>query len=915
MTTNTPKYCPECGSSIPEASADGLCPRCVFAKVMMPTADGSPVPHVPPSLESVRAAFPHLEVTALIGSGGMGAVFKARQPQLDRFVALKILPTELADQPGFSERFQREAQALAKLSHPHIVTIHDFGHAGGFYFLLMEFIDGVNLRQLLKTKRLTPKEALSIVPPICEALQCAHDHGIVHRDIKPENLLIDKASVVKIADFGIAKMIADESGTGVPPVSGADTGGTPVPQTLALGTPDYAAPEQRDASAATDHRADIYSLGVVLYEMLTGERPTEKLEAPSKRVQVDIRIDEIVLRALEKTPELRFQTAAEFRTQVETLTAYPSDKRSKARPPLTWNAGALFGSAAGMSLWMPVAALQSDWSVAGKVLSFTSSGTIIVAALRIWLSRDRRSAIDGYLLLLSAGFIATFIFLGAAQALGLTLRSSLPGGIVVSPMNFGWALGLYFLMWWWFMRRYEEPESPTASELPREPATTPPQPRWQGWDVWVIALCFVVFGGLWLERLSRAQLFRPFLSWDIVLPSALATVILITGAAFLWMLAKNINNTSGSRVTSWKRQLGRSIVPTIAIVLLLRAFIMQSFWAVTDASAPEIPRGSLVLVWKPTRTFAAGDLIAYAESGRVNLGRITTASQDAVFVRRNGSEPTSVLHSDIVGKVVSVFWRPTPRPSAQSTTDHVVVALIRSGPLFPITISARTSGGEPQAVGGLVDLFVNIHGSDPSDTEVRPLVRGAKVTKITDSDPTISNYRLVELELELTQTEVDLIKLHAFRHSFTFRPAEATAEAWSPSPAPPAEPKAMRNGFPQGAHIGRGGQGVMVTHDDAKLHYVLYHAGDFGTSSSGTQNLPANYWTDEGSVKLKNERTFGYRRESRYPDELLVNGSRYDLNKGRVFVLHDDGTLDQLSITVPLTVASDPEALGAIIKR
>ena len=195
----------------------------------------------------------------------------------------------------------------------------------------------MNLRQLLQAKRLTPKEALSIVPPVCDALQCAHDHGIVHRDIKPENLLIDKAGVVKIADFGIAKMIAAPAAEGASGAVGAPSS----PATMALGTPDYAAPEQRDASAATDHRADIYSLGVVLYEMLTGERPTEKLEAPSKRVQVDIRIDEIVLRALEKTPEMRFQTAGEMRTQVEALVhAAPSRRplrnRDRTLPQSSW---------------------------------------------------------------------------------------------------------------------------------------------------------------------------------------------------------------------------------------------------------------------------------------------------------------------------------------------------------------------------------------------------------------------------------------------------------------------------------------------------------------------------------------------------------------------------------------------------
>ncbi|WP_395744879.1 protein kinase domain-containing protein [Prosthecobacter sp.] len=331
MTPIPSHLCPQCGTSIPEESAHGLCPRCVYARALAPTVEGAFVSYVPPALDSVRAAFPHLEIIALIGSGGMGAVFKARQPQLDRFVALKILPSELAGRPGFSERFQREAQALARLSHPHIVTVHDFGLAGDFYFLLMEFIDGVNLRQLLQAKRLTPQEALSIVPPVCEALQCAHDHGIVHRDIKPENLLIDKAGTVKIADFGIAKIVNDgaELCRDSDAEASESTHGKHAAASMPLGTPDYAAPEQ--ASGAADHRADIYSLGVVLYEMLTGERPTARLEAPSKRVQVDIRIDEIVLRALEKSPELRFATAAEFRTQVENLNHQPVRARYSSR--------------------------------------------------------------------------------------------------------------------------------------------------------------------------------------------------------------------------------------------------------------------------------------------------------------------------------------------------------------------------------------------------------------------------------------------------------------------------------------------------------------------------------------------------------------------------------------------------------
>jgi thiol-disulfide isomerase/thioredoxin/tRNA A-37 threonylcarbamoyl transferase component Bud32 len=283
---------------------------------MQPTQAGDAANAMPPPTpEELAPHFPQLEILECLGRGGMGVVYKARQKSLNRLVALKLLAPERADDPQFAARFEKEAQALAALNHPHIVAVHDFGRAGGFYFLLMEFVDGVNLRKLLQTKRLTPKEALSIVPPVCDALQCAHEHGIVHRDIKPENLLMDKAGVVKIADFGIAKIIAasaDEKGGGAPATSSGAA-------TLALGTPDYAAPEQHEANGDVDHRADIYSLGVVLYEMLTGERPEGKIEAPSKRVQVDIRIDEIVLRALEKEPELRFRTAAEFGTRVESV--------------------------------------------------------------------------------------------------------------------------------------------------------------------------------------------------------------------------------------------------------------------------------------------------------------------------------------------------------------------------------------------------------------------------------------------------------------------------------------------------------------------------------------------------------------------------------------------------------------------
>ena len=304
--------CARCNAPVPPNAPEGLCPRCLLLRVADPTDPAVPNPEPappPPPLETVAAAFPHLEILKWIGQGGMGVVYQARQKSLDRLVALKLLTPHRAHDASFAARFAQEARALAALSHPHIVTIHDFGQTDGFYFLLMEYVDGVNLRQLLQSRRLSPEEALAIVPSLCDALQFAHDHGIVHRDIKPENLLLDQAGRVKIADFGIARMLGDE-----PASQPSVTEGT-----QAAGTPGYMAPEQKANPRTADSRADIYSLGVVFYEMLTGELPADRLQPPSRKVQIDVRLDAIVLRALEQAPERRYQTASELRTQIETV--------------------------------------------------------------------------------------------------------------------------------------------------------------------------------------------------------------------------------------------------------------------------------------------------------------------------------------------------------------------------------------------------------------------------------------------------------------------------------------------------------------------------------------------------------------------------------------------------------------------
>jgi serine/threonine protein kinase len=175
-------------------------------------------PFTPPTPAELAPLFPQLELLEFIGAGGMGAVYKARHRGLDRLVALKVLPHR--DDPAFAERFTREARTLAKLSHPGIVAIHDFGRAGGLSYFVMEYVEGVNLRQAIRAGTQAPAETLAIVPQICASLQYAHDAGVVHRDIKPENILLDAQGRVKVADFGLAKLL--KGGTGVQPLTVAD---------------------------------------------------------------------------------------------------------------------------------------------------------------------------------------------------------------------------------------------------------------------------------------------------------------------------------------------------------------------------------------------------------------------------------------------------------------------------------------------------------------------------------------------------------------------------------------------------------------------------------------------------------------------------------------------------------------------
>lgn len=303
--------CAGCGTELKPDAPQGLCPQCLLKAGLETQADPA-ASHGPnsgfsaPAPAELTPFFPQLEILELLGQGGMGVVYKARQPGLDRLVALKLLSPTGSKDPSFAQRFAQEARSLARLSHPNIVAVYDFGQAGPYFYLLMEYVDGVNLRQSLR--QISPDQALAIVPKICEALQYAHEEGIVHRDIKPENILVDKKGRVKIADFGLARLLGQP---------GAEARLTRSQQVM--GTPHYMAPEQIEKPLEVDHRADIFSLGVVFYEMLTGELPVGRFPLPSTKAHVDARLDDVVLRTLEKEPQRRYQQAKELKTEVENI--------------------------------------------------------------------------------------------------------------------------------------------------------------------------------------------------------------------------------------------------------------------------------------------------------------------------------------------------------------------------------------------------------------------------------------------------------------------------------------------------------------------------------------------------------------------------------------------------------------------
>jgi len=328
--------CPSC-SAVFEGPGDPLlrtvpCPRCGQVVDLVAASEGTVATRAPgavPTLAATPAPTPagradpllgrtfaggRYRIEAILGVGGMGRVYRATQVALARPVAVKILSPELASDEHFRRRFDREAGTLAALQHPHIVTVHDMGVEDGTPYIVMALVDGpkgvpVSLRELLDVGPIEEDLALRVVRQTCSALEYAHAKGIVHRDIKPGNILLDAAGDVKVADFGIAS------------ARGLGGGQTLTTPGSVLGTLKYMAPEQLADAATADPRSDLYSLGVVFYEMLTGHAPMGRFEMPSEtRKGLDRRLDAIVDRALRRAAEQRYQDAGQFARDISSIT-------------------------------------------------------------------------------------------------------------------------------------------------------------------------------------------------------------------------------------------------------------------------------------------------------------------------------------------------------------------------------------------------------------------------------------------------------------------------------------------------------------------------------------------------------------------------------------------------------------------
>lgn len=272
-----------------------------------------PITFVAPEPEDLAPLFPGYEIGYLIATGGMGAVYRALQKSLDRAVAIKILPKEFSDDAAFREGFEAEAKAMARLNHPNLISVYDFGEAGGMLFIIMEYVHGESLYHAAHGTAIDPAEVIRLVTGICNGLAHAHENGIIHRDIKPSNILLDLNAQPKIGDFGLARPIEHKIAEG----------------DEIYGTPHYTAPEVISSPNSVGYRADIFSVGVMLHELLTGRLPADDRKLASSIARCDHRFDAIIRRATEKLPANRYLNALDIIKDLNVIAASSAPKAAR----------------------------------------------------------------------------------------------------------------------------------------------------------------------------------------------------------------------------------------------------------------------------------------------------------------------------------------------------------------------------------------------------------------------------------------------------------------------------------------------------------------------------------------------------------------------------------------------------------